>query len=146
MNNVSTPLQSDQQISKEELNNLLMAAQQLEQQSVWYKQQMDILSNYLGDIANAENTLLELKNRQKDNKILIPIGAENFLYAKIDENDKILVSLGAKIHAEKNLDAALEDLKKKKEEVENQLMQRKTSFNKVNDRLREIEQILKSVK
>jgi prefoldin alpha subunit len=138
-NNTST-----EKISKEEINNLLLAAQQLEQQATRYNQQMEILNNYYNEIQNAEQTLAELENSKENQKVLIPIGAGNFIYATIQDTEKIIVTIGAGVHNEKSLSHAIEGIKKKKSEVENQISQIKASYNEVIERLREIDRIVKS--
>ena len=57
----------------------------------------------------------------------------------------MIVTIGAGIHNEKSLEDAIDGVKKKKSEVENQLTQIKASYNEVIERLREIDRIVKSV-
>lgn len=137
--------ESPQKFSKEEINNLLLAAQQLEQQASRYSQQMEILNSYYNEIQSSEQTLTELNETKGNQKILMPIGAGNFIYATIEDTEKTIVTIGAGIHSEKSLSNAIEGLKKKKEEVENQLTQIKSSYNEVLERLREIDRVVKTV-
>ncbi len=132
-------------ISKEEVNNLLLAAQQLEQQATRYNQQIEILNSYYSEIQTSEQTLVELKGAKNDQQMLLPIGAGNFIYTTIKDAEKVIVTIGAGIHSEKSLDEAIDGVKKKKSEVENQLSQIKASYNEVLERLREIDRIVKSV-
>lgn len=132
-------------ISKEEVNNLLLAAQQLEQQATRYNQQMEILNNYYNEIQNAEQTIEELSNSKENQTALIPIGAGNFVYATVQDTENIIVTIGAGVHSEKSITHAIEGIKKKKTEVENQITQIKASYNEVIERLREIDRLVKSV-
>lgn len=132
-------------ISKEEINNLLLAAQQLEQQATRYNQQIEILNSYYGEIQTSELTLVELKDAEENQQILLPIGAGNFIYTTVKDAEKVIVTIGAGIHTEKSLDQAIEGVQKKKSEVENQIAQIKASYNEVVERLREIDRIVKSV-
>ncbi len=132
-------------ISNEEVNKLLLAAQQLEQQATRYNQQIEILNSYYSEIQTSEQTLVELKDAKNDQQMLLPIGAGNFIYATIKNAEKVIVTIGAGIHSEKSLDEAIDGVKKKKSEVENQLTQIKASYNEVVERLREIDRIVKSV-
>ncbi len=137
--------ETPQKFSKEEINNLLLAAQQLEQQASRYSQQMEILNSYYNEIQSSEQTLIEINESKGNQKILMPIGAGNFIYATIEDTEKVIVTIGAGIHNEKSLSNAIEGLKKKKEEVENQLTQIKSSYNEVLERLREIDRVVKTV-
>ncbi len=132
-------------ISNEEVNKLLLAAQQLEQQATRYNQQIEILNSYYSEIQTSEQTLVELKDAKNDQQMLLPIGAGNFIYTTIKNAEKVIVTIGAGIHSEKSLDEAIDGVKKKKSEVENQLTQIKASYNEVVERLREIDRIVKSV-
>lgn len=134
-----------QDISKEEVNNLLLAAQQLEQQATRYNQQIEILNGYFNEMQTAEQTLAELSEVKESKKILIPIGAGNFIYAAVEDTESVIVTIGAGIHTEKNIGEAIETIKKKKSDVENQITQIKASYNEVIERLREIDRIVKSV-
>ena len=134
-----------QKFSKEEINNLLLAAQQLEQQATRYSQQMEILNSYYNEIQSSEQTLIEIDESKGNQKILMPIGAGNFIYATIEDTEKVIVTIGAGVHNEKSLSSAIEGLKKKKEEVESQLTQIKSSYNEVLERLREIDRVVKTV-
>ena len=132
-------------ISNEEVNKLLLAAQQLEQQATRYNQQIEILNSYYSEIQTSEQTLVELKGAKNDQQMLLPIGAGNFIYTTIKNAEKVIVTIGAGIHSEKSLDEAIDGVKKKKSEVENQLTQIKASYNEVVERLKEIDRIVKSV-
>ncbi|MHA1463649.1 MAG: prefoldin subunit alpha [Candidatus Heimdallarchaeaceae archaeon] len=132
-------------VSNEEVNNLLLAAQQLEQQATRYNQQIEILNSYYSEIQTSEQTLVELKGAKNDQQMLLPIGAGNFIYTTIKNAEKVIVTIGAGIHSEKSLDDAIDGVKKKKSEVENQLTQIKASYNEVIERLSEIDRIVKSV-
>jgi len=134
-----------QKFSKEEINNLILAAQQLEQQASRYSQQMEILNSYYNEIQSSEQTLIEINETRGDHKILMPIGAGNFIYAKIEDTEKVIVTIGAGVHSENSLPNAIEGLRRKKEEVENQLTQIKSSYNEVLERLREIDRVVKTV-
>ena len=86
-----------------------------------------------------------MKQAEKGHKVLVPIGAGNFIYAIVEEEKSVIVTIGAGIHSEKSLDDAIEGMKKKKSDVENQLTQIKASYNEIIERLREIDRIVKSV-
>ncbi len=132
-------------VSNEEVNKLLLSAQQLEQQATRYNQQIEILNSYYSEIQTSEQTLVELKGAKNDQQMLLPIGAGNFIYTTIKNAEKVIVTIGAGIHSEKSLDYAIDGVKKKKSEVENQLTQIKASYNEVVERLKEIDRIVKSV-
>ena len=79
-----------QKVSKEELDNLMLAAQQMEQQATRYNQQIELLNGYYNEIHTAEQTLNDLKDAKKEQKVLVPIGAGNFVYASLEDGEKVV--------------------------------------------------------
>ena len=77
-------------ISNEEINNLLLAAQQLEKQATRYNQQIEILNSYYNEIQKSEQILVELKGAKEDQQMLLPIGAGNFIYTSIKNAEKVI--------------------------------------------------------
>lgn len=134
-----------QKISKEEINNLIYTAQQLEQQAQQYQKQIDILNSYHTEIQSAEQTLVELSDCEDKHNLLVPIGAGCFIYASIQAAEKVIVSIGARVHTEKNLPEAIKGVQKKKSEIDSQLSQIRSSYNEVVERLSGIDMLLKSV-
>lgn len=141
---MSTDL-TNTKISKEEVNNLLYMAQQLEQEASKYQQQIDLLNGYYNDLTSAEQTLKELKLCASDHSVLVPIGGGCFIYAKVPTTDSVIVSVGARIHVEKTTQDAIDSVIKKKEVIQNQITQIKASYNEVIDRLQKINQLLKTM-
>ncbi|MHA2254448.1 MAG: prefoldin subunit alpha [Candidatus Heimdallarchaeaceae archaeon] len=136
---------TSQKISQDELNNLLAVAQQLEQQASRYNQQIEILNGYFNEIQSAEQTLSEIEKSEENQNVLVPIGAGNFIYTSVKDTKNVIVTIGAGVHSEKSLPDAIEVIKKKKTEVENQITQIKSSYNEVIERLREIDRVVKTV-
>jgi prefoldin alpha subunit len=136
---------TSQKISQDEMNNLLLVAQQLEQQATRYNQQIDILNGYFNEINSAEQTLSEIVKADENQNVLVPIGAGNFIYASVKDTKNVIVTIGAGVHSERSLQDAIEVIGKKKSEVENQLTQIKSSYNEVIERLREIDRVVKTV-
>ncbi len=138
-------LSSEQNIGREEISKLIYSAQQLEQQATQYQKQLDILNNYVKDITNAEQVINQMKNLGESKKILVPIGAGNFINAIIEKTDTIISSVGAGVHIETAIDDVLSDLSKRKLDINNQISQVQASYNQVVERLHEIDKLVKSV-
>ena len=61
------------------------------------------------DALNAASTLTG------DNEILLPVGADSFLSAKITDTKNVLVGVGAEVAVQKNIADAISDAKSKKD-------------------------------
>lgn len=107
---------------REELAKLAYELQAYREEGQILQQQIANLQATLAEIDSSAETLKNLKSVKEE--VLLPIGAGVYLKAKIIDNDKILLSIGADVIAEKNVNEAVEFLaskSKKINELRNQL-------------------------
>ena len=107
---------------REELAKLAYELQAYREDGQILQQQIANLQATLVEIDTGVETLRNLKNVKEE--VLLPIGAGVYLKAKIIDNEKILLSIGADVIAEKNVEEATEFLaskSKKIDELRNQL-------------------------
>ena len=90
-----------------------------------YKEQMnnlDMQSQYVQsaimDYNKAKITLENLKKKEKDKEILLPIGGSTFLSANLKDPSSVLFDIGAGIVAEKKTDDAIVQIDKRIEELQ----------------------------
>ncbi len=74
------------------------------------KQQDTLLRTMNDEYMQARDTLLNLKEQKKDGQMLVPVGANCFVFAKIDDANKIIYSLGSNIATEGTAEDAIERL------------------------------------
>ncbi len=77
------------------------------------KQQNELLKNLNDEYMRARDTLLDLSKRSPDDEILVPIGGNYFIFAKVDKPDKAIGSLGMNLAAEESTEKAVERLDKR---------------------------------
>lgn len=92
------------------------------------REKLKIIQNRQGSLQNLMNeTLLtiealnELKKAQKNEKILVPLGAGVFADATLNETQKVKISLGGNVILDAGIERALGDLDKRKNELEKDL-------------------------
>ena len=83
------------------------------------KQQEELLRNLNSEYMRARDTLIDLGNRKKGDEILVPIGGNYFIFAKVDKPDKAIGSLGMNLAAEESTEKAVERLDKRIAELIN---------------------------
>ena len=77
------------------------------------KQQEAMLRSMNDEFMQARDTLISLKEQKADDELLIPIGANCFIFAKVDDAQKTIISLGSNVAAETTTEKAIEDLDKR---------------------------------
>lgn len=80
-------------------------------------EQGQIIQMSLQENIRARETLKKYKEAGEGSEILVPMGGDSFVKAKVSSSDKVLVGLGAGITMEKTIDSALETIEKRVEEL-----------------------------
>lgn len=80
--------------------------------------QLQILDITYNENLRAKETLGNYDKLSESSEILIPIGGEIFLYAKVDKKGKALANIGGDITVEKNVAEALEVTEARLKELE----------------------------
>jgi prefoldin alpha subunit len=96
-------------------------------------------------LANA--TLEGMQKEETDTQILVHIGGGSYVKAKIADTQKLIMSIGADVAAEKSVDAAkesldtrLQDFEKVRESLEQQLGQTQTRISTLRQQLQKMSQ------
>jgi prefoldin alpha subunit len=105
-------------ISEQELQQSIMYLDQLKEQIATLKEQLEILELAVKEHNQAVDTLKDFKNLKKDNEILIPIGADSLVFAKILDTSKVIINVGAGIAMEDTIETAIEKLSSRIEKID----------------------------
>ncbi len=89
----------DTEKAEEELRTLFGQAESL-------RQQINTLDSTILDIATVIETLEFIKNNGKDKTVLVPIGAGNFIRARIVDTQNVVMGVGGRLSIEANIDEA----------------------------------------
>ena len=101
---------------REELAKLAYELQVYRDESQILQQQIASLQTTLAEIEGSTETLKNLKEMKEE--VLLPIGSGAHLKAKIVDNEKILINIGADIIAEKSIEEAKEFLTSKSKKID----------------------------
>jgi prefoldin alpha subunit len=93
-------------VSKEEVEKLLYTYQMLEEQLGNLNQQSSFISGQIQTLSISKKTLEGLQNVKEGHEMIIPVGSI-FMKAKVSQENKVLVNLGAGIVAEKSIQEAI---------------------------------------
>lgn len=81
--------------------------------------QDEILRINLEEFMRARDTLQGMKEQKKGDRILVPIGANFFVHAKVDDVGKVISNIGSTVVVEEKIDDAQKRLDKHINELNN---------------------------
>jgi len=70
-------------------------------------EQQQLVQMSLEENARAKETLSNFKSAPIDSEILVPVGGNSFVFAKIGSNSKAIVSVGSRVSLEKPIEDAM---------------------------------------
>jgi prefoldin alpha subunit len=83
-----------------------------------YKQNLELINANILDLSVVKESLDQIKDLEKENEVLVPIGGGSFIKAKIIDLEKVVVGLGAEVAVKKTIPDAKVDIEKRIEELE----------------------------
>ncbi len=96
----------------ERLQKLQDELRSLISQADYLRSQIDALNNTIWDIATAMEVLEYLKKHGEGKTVLVPIGAGNFIRAKVEKVETVVMGVGGRL----SIEASVDDAKKMMEE------------------------------
>jgi prefoldin alpha subunit len=114
------------------------------------RQQLSILSASLSELSMSSEAIKTLKELKSGTEILVPLGSNSFIPAKLEDTNKIITGLGANVSAEYDTEGALRILEGRKAEVERAITQTREQLGKLGERIEtlapEAERILERIR
>jgi len=96
----------------ERLKKLQDELRSLIAQADYLRSQVDVVNDTIQDLVTTIEVLEYLKKRGEGKTVLVPIGAGNFIRAKIEKVDSVIMGVGGRLSVE----ASIDDAKKMLEE------------------------------
>jgi len=97
-------------MQEEEIRKKVMELETSRAQLDTLVKQDEILRLNIEEFMRARDTLNGIKGSKSGENMLVPIGANFFIHAKLDEVDKVISNLGSTIAAEESIGEALKRL------------------------------------
>ena len=121
--------------SEEELRRLSVEMRYLEQTADTLQQRIGMVNAALTDLTYANLTLDGLEKEKENAELLVPIGGNSYVKAKISDTNKIIVGIGAGVSVEKTLQGAKTTLKERLDELEKTMNSAQQQFGQVAERI-----------
>jgi prefoldin alpha subunit len=89
--------------SEEEIRELIGRIQVNQQRMDALQQQANLVQMSLNDLDSAIKALGSLEGKAEGQELLVPIGADSFVHARLADPDKVVIGLGSSVSVEKSL-------------------------------------------
>jgi len=116
---------------EEELRTLFGQAESL-------RQQIATIDATILDLATVLETLDYIKEKGKDKVVLVPIGAGNFIRAKIEDTDRVIMGVGGRLSVEATIDEAKELINARIRALEQLRLDLRRKLEEINARITEL--------
>ncbi|MEM2806568.1 MAG: prefoldin subunit alpha [Candidatus Bathyarchaeia archaeon] len=123
--------------AEEELRRLSVEIRILEQTAEALQSRINMINAVITDLTYANMTLEGLEKQKENAELLVPIGGNSYIKARLETPDKVTVGIGAGVSVEKTLQEAKEIIRKKLEELEKSRTSLQQQFSQVVDRINE---------
>jgi prefoldin alpha subunit len=123
--------------SEEELRRLNVEMRFLEQTAEEVQSRINIVNAMITDLNYASMTLEGIEEEKENSELFVPIGANSYIKAKLENPDKIIVGMGAGVSIEKTLPETKEIMKKRLENLEKTRTSLQQQLAQVADRINE---------
>ena len=101
-----------------ELQQLSETLPQYEAQIRTWSEQLDAMASLRGELTTAHTTLKGLDGQPEGAELLVPVGHDTTLFAKLHRPDLVLTGIGSRVFIEAPLPEAQARLSKRMEEVD----------------------------
>lgn len=134
-------------VPEDQLSRLIMEIQFLERTFEELQSRIGLVNASINEFRLANATLEGMQKEETDTQILVHIGGGSYVKAKIADTQKLIMSIGADVAAEKSVDTAkesldtrLQEFEKVRESLEQQLGQTQTRISTLRQQLQKMSQ------
>ncbi len=133
MSTATTQVRDHERLKKlqDELRSLIAQADHL-------RAQVDVINDTIQDLAAVIEVLEYLKKHGEGRTVLVPIGAGNFIRAKIEKVDTVVMGVGGRLSVEASVEDARKMLEERIDALEGLRLDLLRKLEEVNRRINEI--------
>ena len=104
--------------SERELQQLVDALPQYENQIRYWESQLEAISNVRADIFQAQDTLNGMMDSKDGMEMLVPVGHNTSIFTNVNDLDRILIGIGSRVYMETTREDSMKRLNKRLEGLE----------------------------
>jgi len=103
---------------EEELRRLSAEMRYFEQTAETIQSRINMVNAVITDLTYANMALEGLEKEKENSELLVPIGSNSYIKAKLENPDEVIIGVGAGVSVEKTLQEAKEIVKNRQENLE----------------------------
>ncbi len=130
--------QAEKVINHEKLAKLQDELRSLISQSEYIRNQVEVVTATIQDLATVIETLDYLEKHGEGKTVLVPIGAGNYIRARIEKVENIIMGVGGRISIEASPEEAKKMLEERIRTLENVRLDLLRKLEEINRRINEI--------
>ena len=104
--------------SERELQQLVDALPQYENQIRYWESQLEAISNVRADIFQAQDTLNGMLDSKDGMEMLVPVGHNTSIFTNVNDLDRIMIGIGSRVYMETTREDSMARLNKRLEGLE----------------------------
>ena len=104
--------------SERELQQLVDALPQYEDQIRYWESQLEAISNVRTDIFQAQDTLNGMMDSKDGMELMVPVGHNTSIFTNVNDLDRVLVGIGSRVYLETTREDSIKRLDKRLEGIE----------------------------
>lgn len=130
---------------EEEFRRLTMELRYLEQTADAIQSRVNMVNAVIADLTYSTATLEGLEKEEENADLLVPIGGNSFVKAKLANPDKVIVGVGAGVSLEKTLPEAKEITKKRLDDLNKTRLSLQQQFTQVANKINQDREMLEAI-
>ena len=99
--------------SERELQQLVDALPQYENQIRYWESQLEAISNVRADIFQAQDTLNGMMDSKDGMEMLVPVGHNTSIFTNVNDLDRIMIGIGSRVYMETTREDSMKRLNKR---------------------------------
>ncbi len=123
--------------AEEDLRKLSVELRFLEQTAEAVQARLSMLNAVITDLTYATMALDGLEKEKENTELLVPIGGNSYVKARLETTDRLIVGMGAGVTIEKTLTETKEIFKKRLEDLEKTKISFQQQLGQVVDKINE---------
>lgn len=127
---------SQGQEAGQHLQELSQQLQELDQVQAQLRTQLEATRVGREEVSDAIDALEELEN---DTVVQVPLGADTYVKARIEDIDEVIVALGAEFSAEQSREEAIDTLRTRSDQLQEQIERLEDTLSDVTSDIQQVE-------
>ena len=133
------------QVSYEDNQYLAREVESFQQQRSIFLQQFDLMGHTITELENSQKSILEIQNREKNEKIFLPIGPQMLIEVGLINTESVIFLLGSNISKNISIKEADEKLVIRINQARKAMIELQKQINKLDELIVTRQQFLQSL-